>query len=162
MTFDEYKKDFWARQPLVTFEPGTRHVGPTLLPPARGVPRWRLDWIILFPDNNYVRIADQWDPVKGSRTEGIRAYFSFHYGETPAVSDSRGIPKKHHTEPRVIRIDMKNRNDVHIHYADKDHVPEAQVHGLKIRDINVLDFINAVVAHRKDHRTLAEILGFNF
>lgn len=56
---------------------------------------------------------------------------------------------------------MKNRIDVHLHYEDKDHLPETQVYGRKIRDIHVMDFVEAVATHRKDHRTFAKILGFH-
>jgi len=56
---------------------------------------------------------------------------------------------------------MESRYNVHLHYENKDHVPETQVYGRAIRDIQIIDFVLAVIVHRSDHRTFGEILGFH-
>jgi hypothetical protein len=122
---------------------------------------WRFDWAILFPDNNYVRVIDHWGPKKGSLWNSSRNYFSYHYGETPSTFDTRGFPRRYHTAPRVIRIDMKTPHDVHLHYGNRDHIPEAGVHGLTIRNADARDFIEAVLEHRRTHKSFEELLGFH-
>jgi hypothetical protein len=161
LNFARYQNEFWAWQVGVTFEHGTQHVGPNLPIPRPGIKTWRLDWAIMFPDNHYARVIDQWGPQTGSLKNSSRYYFSYHYGETPSTLDSRGFPRRHHTAPRIIRIDMKTRQDVHLHYQDKDHIPEAQVHGLTIRDADATKFVEAVLAHRSSNKTFEELLGFH-
>jgi hypothetical protein len=160
LNFARYQNEFWAWHGTVAFEQGTQHVGPNLPIPPSGIKTWRLDWAIMFPDNNYVRVIDQWGPQKGSLRNSSRYYFSYHYGETPTTFDSRGFPRRHHAASRIIRIDMKTRQDVHLHYENKDHVPEAQVHGFTIRDADARKFIEAVLEHRSTQKTFGDLLGF--
>ena len=55
---------------------------------------------------------------------------------------------------------MKTPHDVHLHYGTKDHIPEADVHGLTIRDADARVFVEAVLEHRSTHKTFEELLGF--
>lgn len=157
-----YEKWFWSEHSKIVplFEPGVQQLGPSLPKLSLGIKSWRVEWYILFPDNFYSRLCENWSPTKTPGT-AQRNHFSFHYGETPALKDYRGAPRWNATEPVTIRIDKDAKSGVHMHYAGKDHIPEAQVTGCNIRDIPLFEFLRTVLEHRGSQQTFDSLLGFH-
>jgi len=120
---------------------------------------WRLEWYILFSDNFYSRLCENWSPAKMLGT-AQRVHFSFHYGETPKSRDYRGAPRWNPTDPVTIRIDKDAKSGVHMHYAGKDHIPESQVTGCNIKDIPLFEFLRIMLEHRRSNKTFNDLLDF--
>lgn len=125
--------------------------------PARAP--WKLDWAVLFKDGNYVRVKEIYRAFSGSK-QGEREHFSFHYGAAhPTDRDSRGMPVTNNTSPpAILRIDV-DRNPPHLHLDGENHIEQARVTGFTINDADMVDFLRAVIDHRKDgSKTLAQLL----
>jgi hypothetical protein len=123
---------------------------------------WKVDWAVIFKDGNYVRIKEIHRAFTGTK-QGEREHFSFHYGPAhPTDRDRRGMPTiGNSAPPAVLRIDV-DRNPPHIHLDGEDHIEQSRVVGFTIHDADMVDFLRAVVAHRKDgSKTLAQLLNIS-
>ena len=157
LDFAKYAAWFWQNQAAVVLEQGAEQLGPLLrLPPSPY--RWRLEWVIQFSNFKYIRICENWSPKTGGGSH--RNHYSFHYGDTPALRDSKGWPKYHHTEPVVLRIDMMHPQDFHLHFDGKNHIPEDAVSGLDFRGLTLFTFLQAVIQHRETGTSIDKSLGF--
>jgi len=121
---------------------------------------WTMDWAVLFNDGYYVRIKENYRALPKSNA-GERDHFSYHYGLQHTVKDSRGIPKTQGAPKPVLRIDV-DRNPPHIHMNGEDHIEQARVKGYIIKNADLVQFLRAVIEHRKSKtKSLADLLNIS-
>lgn len=137
--------------------------------------QWVFRWAIHFTsDNKYARIWEQHDPMPGMIGTSQRVRFAFHYGPlvrftssgNPEV-DPLGIPVFANTDPVDIRIDTcsrkagSGRREPHLHYeAPEPHIPQANIQGLVLVDIDMFTFLRSVLRHRQSGEPLQQVLRF--
>jgi hypothetical protein len=126
-------------------------------------PPWKLEWCIVFPNSEYIYIREHYTLLKGCRltNEGVRTFFSYHYGERP-MSDSSGQRHYHHSNPTILRvcyITSKGKAP-HLHYLGPDHHDQTGIKGFPISDAQLSTFVRAVLEHRSGDVPLSELLGF--
>jgi hypothetical protein len=166
MNFPDYVTWLKTQRSLITFEPGCTHIGPlygaTALPDS---PPWKMDWAVLFPnDNKFAYVYERWIQIPG-RLAGIgnlgyRQHFSFHYGPANPRRDKLGIPKRDGVHyPPTIRIDLDKYNP-HIHFRGEDHLQQTRIVGMAIANSDPFTFMKAVIEHRKAHADFDTILKF--
>lgn len=140
-------------------EHGSAECGPYLRGTGKpGQAPWLLDWAVIFEDNNYVRVKESFRrcgyPDSGL---GERQHFSYHYGPAHAGRDAQGFPETRGAPSAMIRID-EDRQGPHLHLDNENHIPQDRVDGYVIRDANMVDFLQAVIAHRKSGQSLVDLL----
>jgi hypothetical protein len=106
-----------------------------------------MDWAVLFNDGYFVRVKETYRPLPKSEA-GERDHLSYHYGLAHAAKDSRGIPRIQGAPKPVLRIDV-DRHPPHIHMNGEDHIEQARVKGYIIKDADMVNFLRAVIEHRK-------------
>lgn len=158
-SLSEYAAWFNSEHSKIALERGAQEIGPLLRPtnPAGTVP-WQLIWAVLFSDGLHVKITENHCPTRCAGV-GVRNHFAFHYGQTSASLDPRGLPIKAKGLTTILRVDC-DRKGPHIHYGGQDHIPQARVRGLDIVNLGLFDFVDAVMVNRRTGRLLDEILNF--
>ena len=158
--FADYKAWFQRECDGITLESGFTHVGPILDPlPNTDFPPWGLDFAILYTDGMYIRVGEYYRPLpRHAGGGGCLQYLSYHYGPYGDPLGRDGFPV--FTKDVVLRIDIDERSKRHAHYQQEDHIPEARLAGLDFDAIDPFQFIRAVEEHRRDGKSLHEILGF--
>jgi hypothetical protein len=151
MLFEEYKNRFDSRRVKLSFPPGTKHLGGSCEAKSRpAMPPWGVDWAILFPDGNHIRVKEYYVPqTHPNYDHGVRKHFSYQYGAT-TTTDPKGMPRTQSGRDTIIRLDLDQWDKPHMHYAGKDHIyQESLVGTFVINDMELFDFIEAVDTHRK-------------
>jgi hypothetical protein len=162
MEYSAYREEFQKKYAEWKIPTGATECGPFLQPTRRpDLPPWRLFWCIIYPDEKYARIVEYFDvdPRLGLR-HGVRVQFVFHYGPcSKRKPDAQGCPKP--TKRTEIRFDLStDQYQDHLHYQGKDHIAQANVVGLTIRDMTTFRFIEEIERHRRTGQSLHECFGF--
>jgi hypothetical protein len=106
-------------------------------------------------------IAEHWYKRKsGLGGAGYRNGFSFHYGPANPQVDDEGVPLRSNSYPAIIRIDQDDRIGPHLHFHGENHIPQERVQSLRISDVDMFDFIQAVLTHRKNGESFDKIMKF--
>lgn len=163
MRFTEYET--WLKEQLaeIVLEPGCVEVGPFLTPTVQpNRPPWQMDWTVIFEDEMYFRVTENWFLRKANLGyRGYRAHFCFHYGKANPDRDGEGIPFRSKAYPAIFRVDLDSSpNGAHIHFGGKDHVLQDKVHGFRISDAEMFEFIRAVHEHRATGKSFDEVMKF--
>jgi hypothetical protein len=108
---------------------------------------WTMDWAVLFNDGYYVRVKETYRQLPGSNN-GERHHLSYHYGSANPMKDARGIPVSRGAPKPVLRIDV-DTHFPHIHMNGDDHIDQARVKGYIIKNADMVQFLRAVIEHRK-------------
>jgi hypothetical protein len=139
--------------------------GPVVKATDRKHPRsapFRVEWGVIFKEGKYFRVYECYERM-GSPNSGLgnRNHFSFHYGVASTEIDFDGFPeiRKPETPVADLRIDIDRHNKPHIHLNSVDHIPQSQIGGYSIRDADMIQFLQAVISHRKTKAPLHELLG---
>lgn len=134
--------------------------GPTLGGPDR--PPWKLAWSIMFPDRYYIKCVEYYErKTSGHPQEGHLGAFSYHYGLQSGRFDRLGFPRRSTSMGTLIRFDLAPDYADHLHFGGKDHIPQIDIKGgLIILDLNMFDFINQILHHRRSKEPLNECFQF--
>jgi hypothetical protein len=163
MLFGDYKANFEARKSLLRFPDGTRQLGDQCEAKSRPeMPPWLVDWAIIYPDGNHVRVKEYYVPqLHPNYDRGIRKHFSYQYGAT-TQTDAKGKPFTASDQDTVIRLDRDQWAKPHMHYAGKSHIYQESLTGsFIINDVEMFQFIEAVETHRQSsHCPFEDILFF--
>lgn len=120
---------------------------------------WRFEWHLMFADNHYIRIWEDYVRVKGL-ADSRRARFAYHYGPTPPLLDADGTPKYQSADPVAIRIDNCSQS-AHLHFkSPQPHIPQDKVDKLNLHTIEKFTFVNGIIKHRATGKSLEKTLGF--
>jgi hypothetical protein len=161
VTFRDYKSNFETRKAALKFPDGTTFEGvgcETKVHPE--MPPWIMDWAILYPDGNHIRVKEMYKPsAHPLYNHGERRHFSFQYGATTS-RDSKGMPRTASDRDTVIRIDQ-DQFSPHMHYAGQAHIKQERLTGsFIIEKAEVFEFIEAVETCRQSGCSMEEILFF--
>jgi hypothetical protein len=164
VSWNEYRAQFEADYDALKgelLETGCDERGPFLGATERPMRApWKMDWVVLFNDGYFVRVKETYRPLPKSKA-GQRDHFSYHYGLANTVKDGRGIPKILGAPKPVLRIDV-DRNHPHIHMNGEDHIEQARVKGYIIKNADLVQFMRAVIEHRKTRtKSLADLLNIS-
>lgn len=161
-TFAEFDTWLITEHNKVKLEEGALELGPRYGPTAEpGVPPWKLEWCIKFHDGKYIlAVENYYAEKKRLGGAGYRKYFSFHYGEWPALQDTDGWPKWRDEKQFDLRIDEDQGRGPHIHFNGNSHIPQDRVHGLEISKQSMFDFVSLIHEHRRSGKPLNEVFGF--
>jgi hypothetical protein len=163
MRFLEYERWLEERVANASFEDGCVHIGPWATPTVTpNKPPWDLEWVILFKGDYYLRLVEHWYR-RGSHLGGggYRKTFSFHYGPTNPNRNAEGVPLPSDLYPAVLRIDDDDDwRGAHLHFDGENHIIQARVKNLRISDVDLFDFIEAVLEHRRTGKRFDEIMDF--
>ncbi len=119
---------------------------------------WDFEWSLIFSDNNYIRITERYREGSAPH-ESNRIAFTFHYGPL-ASRRPDGTPKWEPHDPVVIRIDNAH-GPVHVHFgAQEPRLSQSQVDGLNLVNLEMFQFVKAVLKHRKTGKPLDKIMKF--
>jgi hypothetical protein len=161
ITRDQYIARLQSEFAAIQIEPGCNILGPvlecTVLP---DLPPWWFELFILFDDGMYIRVWEHFNNVAGSRRHGQRAYFSFHYGLTPAGRDINGRPIWNNSDSVELRIDLDSWNADHLHYRGENHIPQSRVKNMVISEMDIGRFLKGIMESRGSKRPIHEIFGF--
>jgi hypothetical protein len=145
-------------------ESGSQECGPILEAKDRKYPAsapFGVDWAVIYGDGKYFRVKEAWNrvghpPIGG----GVRSHFSYHYGDAHPRRDADGFPltQEPDTPDADLRIDMDSTLVPHIHINSPDHIPQNRVQGYSISDASMVDFLRAVIRHRKTQEPLHDLL----
>jgi hypothetical protein len=141
---------------------GGNRKGPFYNPPAKGTKApWRVEWLIFFSDNKYIRICENYNAApKAQGGEGVRAHLSYHYGDVPQRRTPQGLPLWGLDEPTDLRMDLDSDRGPHLHYAGENHIPQTRVDGLDISRFDLFTFVAGIFEHRANGKPLNEVFGF--
>lgn len=164
----EYQKWFSEHYDLLKndlLEPGSIECNNGPIITAKGQPKqapWVAEWAVIFSDRKYFRVKECFNrmghPHSGA---GYREHCSFHYGSAHPKLDPEGYPETRaaDTPDADLRIDIDKHNP-HIHVGSPLHIPQSRVDGYSIQDADMMQFLRAVIEHRRSpHRALTELLG---
>jgi hypothetical protein len=161
VTYEEFQARFHSESSQIQVGSGCSVLGPFVdCRSAPDRPPWSFELFILFDDGMYIRAWEAFSTVFGMPRHGRRTQFSFHYGLTPRGRDPLGRPLWSSEEPVELRIDLDRWRADHLHHAGENHIPQARVKNLVIKEMTVTRFITATLEHRASRRPLREILGF--
>ncbi len=107
----------------------------------------------------YIRIFEHF--AKRSRLlMSQRIHFSYHFGPA-AEFDGQGIPLYQPTDPVFVRIDNINR-PAHLHPEEDPtrHIPQENIKGLILVDLDLFDFVGASFRKRKNGTPMSRELGY--
>jgi len=57
-------------------------------------------------------------------------------------------------------MDVDKYRGPHLHYGDKDHIPQSSLDGLDIATFDLFTFIAKILEHRAKGKPLNEVFGF--
>ena len=163
MQYDEYEALLNRSCSQLKLEPHCIEIGPFCTPTTTtpNTAPWQMEWCVLFPDRMYLVVRENWWDVKGERRRiGYRKDFAFHYGPANPKRNHDGIPVRDNKKfPAVLRIDSDHKGP-HLHFNGEDHILQARVLNLSISQVDVFDFVRAVLKHRRSGKGFDRILGF--
>jgi hypothetical protein len=159
-TWTQFVKWFTAEYDKCDLEEGATECGPYLGPTADpGMPPWKAEWFILYPDSHYIRATENYyAKPRADGGGGYRKHFSFHYGPTPPL-DANGTPQWRLDNACDLRIDCDRRGP-HLHYGGQDHIPQSRIGGMQISDQGMFDFVRKIQEQRNSHASAEETFGF--
>lgn len=164
MDLNQYKREVEGPWDVLVAASGCRVVAGSCIE-ASGPYHWTVKQCLIFPDDHYVRMAEHWKRIPGTR-DSRRHRFVYHYGPIPKRADGslnlnpKGMVVYGSKDAVVIRIDETCGNNVHLHYlSPKPHFFANQIEG-GVLSVNAVTFLDAVVKHRTSAKPLTEILGF--
>jgi hypothetical protein len=122
---------------------------------------WSLRWFLILgaEPKAYIRIFEHF--AKRSRLlMSQRIHFSYHFGPVTMVDD-QGIPQYQPSDPVFVRIDNVNRPP-HLHPEDDParHIPQENIKGLVLADLDLFDFVEASFRKRKKGTPMSSELGY--
>jgi hypothetical protein len=160
--FLHYQSEFLKKRLALGLEVGDFKSWLQLDPPRRlDKPRWRLDWAVLFTnDNMFFRVREDYEPYSFPRvSEAYRSVFTFHYGPN-TVTGFGGRPRTEHNADTIIRIDKDETTGPHLCYARRNHILQEHVSNFIIEKTELFDFLEAVKTVRESKCTFEEFLLF--
>jgi hypothetical protein len=168
ISWGDYSSWFRSQYVLLTpelLEPGSIECnnGPTL--GATSQPRqapWIVDWAVIFKDGKYFRVKESFRRLGYPNSGyGERQHFSYHYGLAHPTLDSAGFPGT--DGPSIpnadLRIDLDKNRKPHIHINSPAHIEQHRVQGYSIKDADMIQFLKAVIEHRKSNVALRQLLN---
>ena len=122
---------------------------------------WTLQWFLVLSNEPkvYIRIFEHY--AKRARLlMSQRIHFSYHFGPVAAV-DGQGIPQYQSTDPVFVRIDNISRPP-HLHPEEDPtrHIPQENIKGLILADLDFFDFVDASFRKRTNGTTMSHELGY--
>ena len=120
---------------------------------------WHFLWYLEFTDGKYVRVSERFDRWSGLDNASRKMSFAYHYG--PIVNRGPdGLPAHQAADPVDIRIDNSCR-PAHLHHqAPEPHIPQANIKGLVLDEMDGFAFVNGIFRHRCENKSLQAIFGF--
>jgi len=122
---------------------------------------WTVEWYLVCANapESYIRVAEHFAKV-ARLLLSQRKTFAYHFG--PVVGRDRdGTPLREPADPVFVRIDNSHQ-PAHLH-PERDateHLPQANIKGLILDDIDLFDFVRACIRSRQAGRPVAEELGY--
>lgn len=110
---------------------------------------WSVEWFLLLKTpSSYIRIFENF--ARRSRLSvSRRIHFAYHYG--PVVkADEKEMPVREPSDPVFVRIDNIHA-PAHLHPEGDPtrHLPQENVKGLTLDDIDLFKFVKCAFQHRK-------------
>lgn len=123
-------------------------------------PRWSVDWIVLFQDDMFFRVREQFEPFQMPRvSEGYRDTFSFHYGPKTGLAYG-SKPRTMNNDDTIIRIDKDQARGPHLCYNRENHIKQYRVKNISIEKFDLFKFVRAVIKVRDEKCSFQDALGF--
>jgi hypothetical protein len=120
---------------------------------------WKFEWYLSCGTDKYVRIWERYERWPKLIGMSRRASFVYHYGPLIGIGKD-GIPTYDSKNPVDIRIDDVGR-PIHLHFgAPMPHHDQSVVKGLVLSELDMFEFLNGIIRHRKNKKTLDKIFGF--
>lgn len=118
---------------------------------------WNVEVVVDFPEK-HIRIWESYD--KFARLQvSRRVQWAYHYGETASFDEAGAAVRGKPDDPLDLRIDTAG--GLHMHYGKRNpHYKQEEIEGLDLGSVGALDFIQAVLKHRRTGRPLNSVLGF--
>ena len=159
-SYEAYDKWFTSEYDQTRLEEGAQEIGPFLSFTIKpNLPPWKLEWFIVFGDRKYLRLYEYFDSAPKEVGGGIRAVFSFHYGDLPPQIRN-GKPAWRDHDQVDLRIDLDQSHGLHLHFRGEDHIAQDRVKGFEFEAYDLFKYISVIKEHRQTQRPLDEILGF--
>lgn len=117
---------------------------------------------MVFDDGYYFRVYECFQRMGAPQAGlGIRQHFSFHYGKANAKFGPDGFPETQtpDTPSADLRIDIDRYLKPHVHINSREHIRQNRVDGYSIKDADMIEFLMAVIQHRKTKQPLHELLN---
>lgn len=127
--------------------------------PLRVPLSWTVEVVFEFNDNTYIDIWENHDRVAKLQI-CRRIQWHYHYGAVTQRDDSGRATQGAPDDPVELRIDNCGGRP-HLHYRQREpHYEQGQVRGLKFDTVCAIDFVRAVLKHRRSKQSFEKILGF--
>ena len=122
---------------------------------------WTVQWFLILSDEPkvYIRIFEHF--AKRSRLlMSQRIHFSYHFGPVARV-DGQDVPLYQPADPVFVRIDNIN-GPPHLHPEGDPtrHIPQENIKGLILVDLDLFDFVEASFRKRKNGTPMSRELGY--
>lgn len=121
---------------------------------------WTLEWFLTFPDTHtHVRVWETFAKIQALQASR-RISFAYHYGPTIRI-DAAGMPDGEPSDPVFVRIDDIG-GTVHLHPEGRpaDHVPQDKISGLVLDQVDLFEFVKAVLRHRGSGKSIEKELRY--
>jgi hypothetical protein len=120
---------------------------------------WQYQWYIQSGADKYIRIWERYGRWPGLLGMSRRMNFVYHYGQLMGLG-ADNVPVQKPKNPVDIRIDDIGR-PIHLHFGAPDpHHDQSVVKGLQLNDLDMFEFLDGIIRHRKTGKSLDKIFGF--
>jgi hypothetical protein len=118
---------------------------------------WQVLVFFDFPDK-HIRIWESYDKI-AKLDMSRRTQWSYHYGDTATLDENGDATRGAPDDPLDLRIDTTR--GIHMHYLTREpHYKQEAIKGIDLATVGALDFVRAVLTHRRTGKPLSEVLGF--
>jgi len=122
---------------------------------------WTLEWFLILGDDPkvYIRIFEHF-AKRSHLLMSQRIHFAYNFGPIVGV-DGQGVPIYQPADPVFVRIDNIGRPP-HLHPEEDPtrHIPQENIKGLILVDLDLFDFVEASFRKRKNGTTMSRELGY--
>lgn len=119
---------------------------------------WQVLVFFDFSNDEHIRIWESYDKI-AKLDMSRKTQWSYHYGDTATFDENGDAVRGAPNDPLDLRIDT-NRG-IHMHYqTHQPHYKQEDIEGIDLAAVGALDFVRAVLTHRRTGKSLSEVLGF--
>jgi hypothetical protein len=119
---------------------------------------WRVEVFFDFSDQKHIRIQESYDKF-AKLYMSRKTQWSYHYGDTATFDENGDAVRGAPDDPLDLRIDTDR--GLHMHYQKQQpHYRQDDIEGIDLATVGAVEFIRAVLTHRRTHKSLGDVLGF--